>query len=170
MKVRLLEKVLEVYERRRSMKERRLLDVCKNEAGRYPAEILHYMDDNQISPDSYRLGDVLAEIFSRFGEAPTDWIYLERNCCFIVGPGGKETTACILRPEELRPHIVLLPYDFFERYDRNPRGATMVVLHEVAHGYLGHRATALPMKQQEELDAWKLAAKWYRSSDLARKQ
>jgi hypothetical protein len=137
---------------------------------KYSAEELHYMDDNQVSPGSDRLAGFLAEIFSKFGDEPAGWIYVEKNCCFIVSPGGKDLGACHLSREDLRSHIVLLPYDFFERYDRNPRGTIMLILHEVSHAFLNHHGTISPdVERQQELDAWKLAAKWYRSSDLSRK-
>jgi len=168
----LLEKLLEVYDRCRPMSERRLVNEWKNAMGGYSPEMLRYLDTlNQVALGSDRLTTVLAEIFSRFREGPTDWIYLEKKCCFIVGTGTKETEACILRREDLKPHVVLLPYDFFERYDRNPHATTMLVLHEVAHGYLGHQVM-IPflVERQQELDAWKLAAKWYRSNGLPRKK
>ena len=139
--------------------------------GKYSAEELHYMDDSQVGRESSRLSGLLAELFSNFGEEPTDWIYLEKNCCFVVGPGTEQGEAFALRRDDLRSHIVLLPYDFFERYTRNPRGTAMLVLHEVAHAYLDHRGMlALDLKQQHEFDAWALAAQWYRSSDLSRNQ
>jgi hypothetical protein len=135
--------------------------------GEYSAEELHYMDDNQVSPGSDRLAGFLAEIFSKFGDEPTDWIYVEKKCCFFVGPGGKELDACHLARDDLRPHIVLLPSDFYERLDKNQCGTIMLVLHEVAHGYLDHRGMVSgEVQRQQELGAWRLAAKWYQLSDL----
>jgi len=137
--------------------------------GEYSAEELHYMDDKQLTPNSFLLTSLLAEIFSRFGEDVAGWIYVEKNCSFLLAP-GKDVEAQCLRRDWLNPYVVLLPPDFRERYDRNPRGTTMLLLHEVAHAYLGHprRSVSLDVSRQQERDADVLAAQWYRSSDMGK--
>jgi hypothetical protein len=104
-------------------------------------------------------------IFSRFGDEPTGRIYAGKNCCFIVGPGRKPLEACHVPRGDLAPHVVLLPSDIYKRYEKNRCGTIMLVLHEVAHGYLGHHGNiSSKVYRQQELDAWKLAAKWSEKS------
>jgi len=134
----------------------------------YSVEELVYMDDNQVSVGPPQLTGFLAEIFSKFEDEVTDWIYLEKNCCFIVSPDGRDLEAQHIPRENLLPHLILLPPDFFKRYDKNPKGTAMLVLHEVAHGYLNHRGMVTPeISKQQEREAWELAAKWYRYSDYS---
>jgi hypothetical protein len=100
----------------------------------------------------------LAKIFSRFGDEPTGWIYAGKNRCFIVDPGRKPLEACQVPHGDLAPHVVLLPSDIYKRHEKDRCGTIMLVLHEVAHGYLDHHGNiSSKVYRQQELNRWKLA-------------
>jgi hypothetical protein len=122
------------------------------------------MDQNTVTPGNPSLGGFLADIFSKLPDRITEWVYVGKNCCFIIAPDGEDTKALHAAREDLRPHIAILPCDFLKRLDTSRKEAVRTVLHEVAHGYLNHRGRVSPEAEKErELQADNLADEWLAS-------
>lgn len=130
----------------------------------YSPRQLEDMDRNEVTPGDPSLGGFLADIFSKLPDHITEWVYVGKNCCFIIAPDGENTKALHAAREDLRPHIAILPCDFLKRLGTNHKEAVRTLLHEVAHGYLNHRGTSSPEAEKEQdLQADNLANEWLAS-------
>jgi len=132
----------------------------------YSPRQLEDMDRNEVTPGNPLLGGFLADIFSKLPDDITEWVYVGKNCCFIIAPDGENTKALHAARENLRPHIAILPCDFLKRLDRDRKDAVRTLLHEVAHGYLNHRGTVPPeVAEERDRQADSLADKWLESCE-----
>jgi len=133
----------------------------EQELAKYSPQQLENMDQNQVTPSNPALGGFLAEIFSKLPDQITEWIYLNKNCCFIMAPDGENTKGLHAAVEDLRPHIIILPCDFLERLAEDRKETVRTLLHEVGHGYLKHKGMVSPeVEDLREREADELADKW----------